>query len=93
MIDTSIYGLKQADIIAYNHIKTNLKPHTYHPVIGTVRLWKHASRPIYFCICVDNFGIKHYDKADVDHLLDKIGKIYNYTTDGDGKQYCDMTLN
>ena len=76
-----MYGLKQAAVLAYQHIKKNLAPHGYAPIIGSVGMWKHVTRPIYFCLCVDDFGIKYFNKKDVNHLLDKIGKIYNYIVD------------
>ena len=41
---------------------------------------------------MDDFGIEYYNKEDVEHLLDKIGKIYNCTTDWEGKNYCGFTL-
>ena len=82
-----MYGLKQAAILAYQHIKNTLQPHGYYPVIGTVGLWKHKTRPISFCLCVDDFGIKYFDKKDVEHLLSKIGTIYDYTTDWTGQHY------
>ena len=50
------------------------------------------TRKIYFCLCVDDFGIKYFDKADVEHLLDKIGSIYNYTTNWEGKHYCGFKI-
>ena len=30
-IKKGVYGLKQAAILAYNHLVKNLKPHGYHP--------------------------------------------------------------
>ena len=73
-INKDMYGLKQAAIMAYQHIKRNLEPHGYYPVVGTTGMWKHETRKIYFCLCVDDFRIKYYNKEDVEHLLDKIGK-------------------
>ena len=87
-----MYSLKQADILAYNQIKS-VKPHGYHPVFNITWLWKYESWSICFYLCVDNFGITYYNKVDIDHLLDKIGKVYNYTTDWDRKNYCGMILN
>ena len=37
-IKKAMYGLKQAAILAYKHIKNTLEPHGYYPVIGTVGL-------------------------------------------------------
>ena len=87
-----MYGLRQAAILAYKYIKDNLEPYGYHPIPGTTGMWKHESRPISFCLCVDDFGIKYINKQDVDHLLNAIGKIYKYTIDWTGTHYCGMTL-
>ena len=57
-----MYGLKQAAVLAYNHIKKTLAPHGYEPVQGTTGLWKHKTRKFSFCLCVDDFGIKYFDK-------------------------------
>ena len=80
-IKKGMYGLKQAAILAYNHLKKTLVPHGYTPVVGTVGIWKHDTRPIKFCLSVDDFGIKYYSKADAQYLLDALGNKYKYTTD------------
>ena len=85
-----MYGLKQAAILAYDYICQNLEPAGYHPVPGTVGLWKHTTRPIAFCLCVDDFGIKYFTKDDVNHLLEQIGTIYKYTTNWEGKDFCGL---
>ena len=54
-IKKGMYGLKQAAILAYNHIKQHLKDFGYHPVQGTVGLWTHKTRNLQFCLCVDDF--------------------------------------
>ena len=87
-----MYGLKQAAILAYDNLKTNLQPFGYSPVVGTVGLWKHATRPTTFCLCVDDFGIKYTSKSDAQHLLDAIGSSYKYTCDWSGSNYCGLTL-
>ena len=89
-IKKGMYGLKQAAILAYNHIKQHLKDFGYHPVQGTVGLWTHKTRNLQFCLCVDDFGVKYFKKEDVEHLLHSIGSIYKYTTDWTGKNYCGM---
>ena len=87
-----MYGLKQAAILAYERLKATLQRFGYHPVIGTVGLWKHMTRPIQFCLCVDDFGVKYYNRKDVVQLLQAIGKLYKYTTDWTGTKYCGMTF-
>ena len=87
-----MYGLKQAAILAYDNLQSNLKPFGYQPVVGTVGLWQHISRPTTFCLCVDDFGIKYTSKQDAQHLLDAIGSKYKYTCDWNGTNYCGLTI-
>ena len=51
-IKRGMYSLKQAAILAYEHIKANLSPFGYTPVISTVGLWKHKTCPKKFCLSV-----------------------------------------
>ena len=69
-----MYGLKQADILAFKNLQHSLKPFEYAPVLGNVGKWKHATRTITFCLCVNDFRIKYHTKSDAQHLLDAIGK-------------------
>ena len=55
-------------------------------------MWEHETRPTKFCICVDDFGIKYFSKADAEHLFESLGKHYKYTTDWDGQNYCGLTF-
>ena len=91
-IKKGMYGLKQAAILAYNNLKACLKPHGYFPINGTVGMWQHESRATKFCLCVDDFGIKYFNKADAQHLLQTIGKYYKYTADWNGRNYCGLTI-
>ena len=55
-------------------------------------IWKHKTRPIKFCLCFDNFEIKHFSKIDAEHLLNAIGTKYKYTIDWDGNNYCGLAI-
>ena len=59
-IKKGMYGLKQAAVLAYNQLKTNLKPAGYAPIVGTVGMWQHDTKHTKFCLCVDNFGIQRW---------------------------------
>ena len=72
-----MYGLKKSAILAYNNLKKKLQPHGYSLVVGTVDLWKHKTKRTTFCLCFDDFGIKSYNKADADHLLQAIDSNYS----------------
>ena len=91
-INKGMYGLIQAATLAYKNLVKNLEPHGYFPCPNTTGLWKHVSRPTTFCLCVDDFGIKYYSKADADHLLDSLRNDYKISTDWEGKNYCGLTL-
>ena len=68
-IKRGMYGLKQAAILAYNHLKNILKEYGYCPVTNTIGIWKHDTRPTTFCLCVDDFGVKYHSQEDAEHLL------------------------
>ena len=78
-INKGMYGLKQAAILAYQQLKQHLAPHGYYPIPNTVGMWKHKTRPIQFCLCVDDFGVKYTRKEDANHLLEKLKMKYNMT--------------
>ena len=87
-----MYGLKQASVLAYNNLVKNLKDHVYAPIPHTVGLWRHNSRPLTFCLCVDDFGIKYENKADVDHLLAALRQFYSISTDWSVQHFCGFHL-
>ena len=66
---------------------TNLAQDGYKPVQHSLGIWKHESRPITFCLCVDDFGIKYFNKADAQHLLTSLQKHYKVSTDLEGKKW------
>jgi hypothetical protein len=91
-IKKGMYGLKQAAILAYNHLKQNLAPYGYEPIPHTDGLWRHKTRKITFCLCVDDFGIKYFNKQDVDHLISALQTNYKLSTDWSGANFCGLTF-
>ena len=69
-----MYGLKEAGILAFNYIVTNLAPFGYHPIKHTLGLWKHATRPTTFTLHVGDFRIKSYSEDDKEYLLNALCK-------------------
>ena len=55
-------------------------------------MWGHTTKKTKFCLCVDDFGIKYFSKADADHLLKALGHCYTYTADWSGQNLCGLTL-
>ena len=64
-----MYGLKQAALLAYNFLKQNTVPHSYAPIPHISGWWKYTTRYIVFRLCIDDFGIKYYNKDDAIHLI------------------------
>ena len=88
-----MYGLKEAAMLAREKIIKVLAPHGYQPSKFAPNIWTHHTRRTKFCLCVDDFGVKYYSKADADHLIQALQQVYDLTVDFDGKEYCDLTLN
>ena len=86
-------GLKQATILAYEHLKNYLEPFGYESISGIIGLWHYKTRLTKFYLCLDNFGIKYWSKNDADHLCNTIGANFWYTVDKEGKNYCRLNLN
>ena len=87
-----MYGLNTATLLAYTQLVNTLKDFGYQPIPGTMGLWKHATRPISFCLCVDDFGVKYQNKEDVTHLLNALGSKYKYSVDWSGSNYCGLHM-
>jgi hypothetical protein len=84
-----MYGLKEAAIIAFNQLVQKLD----EPTPFTPGLWRHRTKPtITFVLCVDDFGVKYFSKADALHLIDAIRSHYKLTIDWSGSLYCGLTL-
>jgi hypothetical protein len=87
-----MYGLPQAGIIANTRLKAHLATWGYHPCTHTPGLFRLQTRPVTFCLVVDDFGIKYKDREHADHLLLCLQSIYTVTTDWEGTKYCGLTL-
>ena len=88
-----MYGLNQAGRITNDRLKQHLKKYGYVPCRYIPGLFTHTSRKISFALCVDDFGVKYTDKAEAQHLLTCLEKLYQCTTGWEGKLYLGMTLN
>ena len=88
-----MYGLKEADIIAYKRLVLNLKPNGYAPVEHTPGLCTQSTLPTTFILLVDDFGIKLFAADDATHLLDALQKNNSITVDLSSSKYCGLTIN
>ena len=64
-----MHGLPQAGILANKLLKKRLKKHDFFEVPHTPGLFTHKTRPIWFTLCVDDFGVKYVGKEHADYLM------------------------
>ena len=64
-----MYGLKQAAVLAFDHLVEKLKKFGYEPIPHTIGMWTHKERKTTFCLCVDDFGVKYFSKDDAIYLV------------------------
>jgi hypothetical protein len=92
-IQKGMYCLPQAGILANKLLKKQLARHGYHKQPHTPGLWKHDSRPIWFNLAVDNFGIKYIGEDNLQHLYDALCKeTCEIAKDRIGNLYCGINL-
>ena len=91
-IKKGMYGLKEAAILAYQKLLLHLQPRGYYPIPGTSGLWRHKTRRTIFCLCVDDFGIKYFNKDDVEHFKDSLKDHFQFHLDWEGKNYIGLNL-
>jgi hypothetical protein len=88
-----MYGLSQAGILANKLLKKRLACYGYFEVPHTPGLWKHISCPIWFNLCVDDFGVKYIDEDNLKHLFAPLRtETYDIVEDWKGNLYCGITL-
>ena len=58
----------------------------------TPSLWKHVSRPISFCLVVDDFGVKYSTDGNFTYFADCLHSLYGVTVDCSGSQFLGITL-
>ena len=87
-----MYGLKQAAMLGRQNIIDVLAPFGYAPDPMAPNIWTHKTRPTKFCLCVDDFGIKYFSSADLDHLITALKTAFDISIDKEGNQYCGLHL-
>jgi hypothetical protein len=61
--------LPQASILANKLIQERLAWYGYFEVQGTPGLWKQVSHPIWFNLCIHDFGVKYISDKKFKHLF------------------------
>jgi hypothetical protein len=56
-------------------------------------LWKHVSHPIWFNLCINNYGVKYIGNKNLKHLFSALcTEPYNIVEDWAGDLYCSINL-
>ena len=91
-IQKGMYGLPQAGILVQHLFEQQLNEHGYQQSLITPGLWEHATQPISFALCVDNFGVKYVGHKHAEHLLSVINMHCKCLQDWDSKKYLRMDI-
>jgi hypothetical protein len=91
-IRRSMYGLPQAGKLANDDLIPHLAKHGYHQCKHTHGLFRHDTRPIMFCLVVDDFGVQYTGLDHAKHLEECIRSKYAMTTDYTGDTFLGMHL-
>jgi hypothetical protein len=92
-IRKGMYSLPQAGILVNKLLKKRLARHGYHEQPHIPGLWKHKSRPVWFNLAVDDFGIKYIGEHNLQHLYDALRtETYDIAEDRIGNLYCGINL-
>jgi hypothetical protein len=87
-----MYGLPQAGLLTNKVLQRRLALDGYHPTEYTHGLWKHETRPVWFSLVVDDFGIKYIGCGNAEHLMAEIKKNYDISSDWTGSVYCGLKI-
>lgn len=91
-INGGIYGLPQAGRLANEELIPRLAAAGYHQSKHIPGLFTHSTRPIRFCLVVDDFGISYVGAEHALHLKQTLEAAYKITCDWEGKQFCGIHM-
>ena len=85
-------GNKKAGRIANDQLKAHLAQFGFAPIPRTPALWKHNTKPIFFSLVIDDFGVKYTGKENTDHLIQAPQKLYTISIDWNGYLFCGIII-
>jgi hypothetical protein len=91
-IQTGMYSLLQAGILAQNLLKKQLNQNGYHQSNITPGFWKHDWHPLSFTLCANNFGIKCVRREHANHFAKILEEHYKCSIDWDRNQSLGMDM-
>ena len=91
-IRKDMYGLKESGCVGFQNLVNNLAPFGYEPMLCTPGLWRHNTCHTTFILAAYDFGIKHFNQDDIDHLLNTLKTHYTISEDPTGSHYCVLQI-
>ncbi len=85
-VTKGMYDLPQSSLLANELLEKRLNKHGYSMEICP-KLWQHKTRPITFCLTVDDFSFVCIGREHSEHLLHILSQYYNITSDWSGTRY------
>ena len=90
-IDGGMYGLPQATRLANDKLIPRLKAAGYYQAKHTPGLFRHKTKPVMFCLIVDDFGVQYTGKEHAEHLL-STALDYKYQHQPAAHPVCSLSL-
>ena len=82
-----MYGLPQAGLLSQQLLEKLLNGKGYQQNKITPVFWTHKWCPIYFSLCVDDFGVKYNGKKHADHIITVLKEHYTISQYWKGQRY------
>ena len=91
-IRKGMYNLPQAGKLAYDKLLTHLSKSDHIPTSVTASLFKHCTKPITFCLIVNDFEVKYTHHQDAIDLIAHLNKEYTTVTNWKGNLFSGICL-
>ena len=91
-ITKGMYGLPQAGRLANDQLIKFLTAAGYSQSRLVPGLFTHDTRPIQFCLVVDDFLVKYTGEEHAQHFIATLKQHYTITVDMEAKQYLGLQL-
>ena len=82
-----MYGLPQAGLLSQQRLVKHRAQHGDQQDKTSPCLYTHTSRPIFFTLVVDDFGVKYCNKQDAQHHFTTLNSLCTLKVDWTGSSY------
>ena len=75
-----------------DQLVVHLEKYGYRPSTHAPNIWSHDKYRTKFCLCVDEFGEKFFDKEEAQHLINALRAAFDITIYWTSSKFCDLEL-